>query len=351
MIIENQDQVTEAVLSELERIKDPRLKEVLSAAVRHLHEFAREINLSEAEFRRGCAVLARAGQLTNKSHNEMVLLAGTLGISSLVCLLNNGGDQRETTANLLGPFWREYSPITENGGSIVRSSTIGTPLFVTAQVKDIEGNPVADAEVDVWNTSAEGLYENQDLTQADMNLRGKFRTDNNGRINFRTVKPAAYPVPVNGPVGDLLKVQGRANMRPAHMHFLVYRPGYKTHISQVYVNGDPYLDTDAQFGVTRALIGDYIHHEDEPAPDPEVTGPWYSLDFTFTIEPGDDSLPLAPISGRTEGKQRPEQVVWERLNFNSPEDTEDLEALSNRAKEPDLLFEDVLEDLKRREKM
>ena len=313
MIIENQEQVTEAVLSELERIKDPRLKELLSAAVRHLHEFAREVQLTEAEFRRGCAVLAQAGQLTNKSHNEVVLLAGTLGLSSLVCLLNNGLDRGETTANLLGPFWREHSPITENGGSIVRSPTIGAPLFVTAQVKDNKGNPVIDADVDVWNTSAEGLYENQDPAQADMNLRGRFRTDENGRVRFRTVKPAAYPVPVNGPVGDLLRVQGRANMRPAHMHFLVRKPDYKTHISQVYVNDDPYLDTDAQFGVTRTLIGDYVYHENEPAPDPEVTSLWYSLDFTFTIEPGDDSLPLAPISGRTEDNQRPEQEVWERL--------------------------------------
>ena len=351
MIIENQEQVTEAVLGELQRIKDARLREVLSAAVRHLHELAREVQLSEAEFRRACAILAQAGQLTTKSHNEIVLLAGTLGLSSLVCLLNNGRDRDETTANLLGPFWRDQSPVTENGGSIVRSPTIGTPLFVTALVRDNNGNPVGGAEVDVWNTSAEGLYENQDPAQADMNLRGRFRTDENGRINFRTVKPAAYPVPVNGPVGDLLKVQGRANMRPAHMHFLIHKPGYKTHISQVYVNDDPYLETDAQFGVTRALIGDYVHHKNGPAPDSEVDGPWYSLDFTFTVEPGDDSLPLAPISGRTEGEERPEQIVWERANSGSAEDAEDLEAISNRAREPDLLFEDAVKDLQRRGKI
>ena len=313
MIIETQEQVTEVVLSELQRIKDPRLKELLTVAVRHLHEYAREVQLTEAEYRRACAFIAKAGQMTHASHNEVVLLAGTLGLSSLVCLLNNGRDQDETTANLLGPFWRDHSPVTENGGSIVRSPTVGTPLFVTARVKDNDGNPVADAAVDVWNTSAEGLYENQDPTQADMNLRGKFHTDKNGQIHFRTVKPAAYPVPVDGPVGNLIRVQGRANMRPAHMHFLINKPGYKTHISQVYVNGDPYLETDAQFGVTRALIGDYDYHENDPAPDPEVTGPWCSLDFTFTIEPGDDSLPLAPISGKVEGDQQPQREVWERL--------------------------------------
>ena len=313
MIIENQEQVTEAVLSELQRVKDTRLKEVLSAAVRHLHELAREVQLTEAEFRKGCAILAQAGQLTDKSHNEMVLLAGTLGLSSLVCLLNNSRDQGETTANLLGPFWREQAPLTENGGSIVRSPTVGAPLFVSARIKDSAGEPIVDAAVDVWNTSAEGLYENQDPAQADMNLRGKFRSDENGQILFRTVKTAAYPVPVSGPVGDLLRVQGRANMRPAHMHFLIYKPRYKTHISQVYVNDDPYLETDAQFGVTRALIGNYVYHENETAPDPDVSGPWYSLDFTFTVEPGDDALPLAPISGRTERERRPDQEVWERL--------------------------------------
>ena len=315
MIIENQEQVTEAVLSELERIEDPRLKEVLTAAVRHLHELAREVRLTESEMRQACALIAKSGQLTNASHNEVVLLAGTLGLSSLVCLLNNGRNQGETTANLLGPFWRAHSPVTENGGSIVRSPTIGTPLFVTARVKDNEDNQVVGAEIDVWNTSAEGLYENQDPAQAEMNLRGQFRTDETGQIRFRTVKPAAYPVPVNGPVGDLIKVQGRANMRPAHMHFLIHKPGFKTHISQVYVNDDPYLETDAQFGVTRALIGDFVYHENELAPDPEVTGPWCSLDFTFTIEPGDDSLPQAPISGKVEGDQRPQREVWERLTL------------------------------------
>jgi catechol 1,2-dioxygenase len=184
MIIENQEQITEAVLSELQRIKDPRLKEIVSGVVRHLHDLAREVNLTEAEFRQGCAFIAKLGQSTNESHNEVVLLAGSLGLSSLVCLLNIGLGQTETTANLLGPFWRKDSPLTENGGSIVRSKTVGSSLFVDVWIKDINGEPVADAEVDVWNTSAEGFYENQDPVQADMNLRGRFRSDSNGHIRF-----------------------------------------------------------------------------------------------------------------------------------------------------------------------
>lgn len=310
MIIENQQQVTEAVLAELQRAQDPRFKEIVSAAIRHLHDFAREVKLTEDEFRQACAFIAALGKKTNETHNEVVLLAGSLGLSTLVCLLNNGNKgQTETTANLLGPFWRMESPATKNGESIVRSPTPGPALFVTAWVKDTAGKPVADAEVDVWHSSPEGFYENQDPTQANMNLRGKFRTDQDGKISFRTIKPAGYPIPVDGPVGDLIRIQGRHNMRPAHLHFLVFKEGYKTHISQVYVNDDKNLETDVQFGVTRALVGNYLRHENEPAPAADVTGPWYSLDFTFRIEPGVARLPRPPITAKAEGERMKMEIL------------------------------------------
>jgi len=313
MIIENQEQVTEAVLSELQRAKDPRFREIVSAAVRHLHDFAREVKLTEDEFRQACAFIASLGKKTNETHNEVVLLAGSLGFSTLVCLLNNGNNgQTETTANLLGPFWRMDSPVTKNGDSIVRSSTPGPALFVNAWVRDAGGKPIADAEVDVWQSSPEGFYENQDPIQADMNLRGKFRTDENGGIRFRSVKPAGYPIPVDGPVGDLIRLQGRHNMRPAHLHFLIYKPGYKTHISQVYVNDDKNLDTDVQFGVTRALVGNYTRHESGNPPAADVSGPWYSLDFTFTIEPGVSKLPRAPITAKAEGERIKLEILERR---------------------------------------
>jgi hydroxyquinol 1,2-dioxygenase len=313
MIIENQKQVTEAVLRELQRTEDPRTREILSAAVRHLHDFAREVKLTEDEFRQACAFIAELGKKTNETHNEVVLLAGSLGLSTLVCLLNNGDKgQTETTANLLGPFWRTNSPPTRNGDSIVRSPTPGPALFVNARVKDKSGKPVVDAEVDVWQSSPEGFYENQDPIQADMNLRGKFRTDEDGHISFRTVRPAGYPIPVDGPVGDLIRLQGRHNMRPAHLHFLIYKAGYKTHISQVYVNDDENLETDVQFGVTRALVGNYVRHENDKPPAPDVTGPWYSLDFTFTIEPGVAKLPRAPISAKAEGERVKLEILKRR---------------------------------------
>jgi catechol 1,2-dioxygenase len=224
-------------------------------------------------------------------------MAGTLGVSTLVCLMNNGANAAtESSANLLGPFWRMDSPRTENGGSLLRSPTPGPALYFVGWVRDAEGNPVAGAEVDVWHASPVGLYENQDPEQAEMNLRGKFTTDANGEFSFRSIKPAGYPIPTNGPVGALLRAQGRHNFRPAHLHFLVYKPGYKTVTSQIYSPDDPHLETDSQFGVTRALVAHYEIHENEPPPDPEVAGSWYSLQHTFILQRGESWLPTPPVS-------------------------------------------------------
>src|SRR6202043_2926849 len=304
MIIENQNDVTKAVLAELQRAPDGRFKEIMVAFVRHLHAFTREVKLTEAEFQAAVGYIIALGKQTNETHNEAVLMSGSLGLSTLICLLNNGDDgQTETSANLLGPFWRMHSPATPNGGSIVRSPTPGPALFVNAWFRDRNRKPVAGAEVDVWHSSTEGYYENQDPVQADMNLRGKFTTDADGHIAFRSIKPAGYPIPVDGPVGDLLRAQGRANMRPAHLHFLIYKPGFKTHISQVYTDDDPHLETDSQFGVTRALIGHYVCHDKEPAPAPDVKGPWYALDYAFRIEPGIARLPRPPITDKAYGER------------------------------------------------
>ena len=301
MIIQNADDLTRAVLGEVERTPDARLRELLASAVQHLHAFVKETRLTEAEFRQICGLIAKAGQLTNASHNEVVLAAGSLGVSALVCLLNNAQDG-ETTANLMGPFWRKGSPETPQGGSIVRSPTPGDPVEVTAWIRDEAGQPVADAEVDIWQASGEGYYENQDPQQADMNLRGKFRSDAQGCVRFRTVKPSGYPIPVSGPVGQLIRAQGRHNMRPAHIHFLVHKPGYKTQFSQLYSSDDPHLETDVQFGVTRALVGEYVPHED-------ANGRWYSLEHTFVISPGDASLPPPPITAKTDGPRPPLQIL------------------------------------------
>jgi catechol 1,2-dioxygenase len=300
MIIGDHNEVTIAVLEAMEKTPDPRLRELMTLMIKHLHAFIREAKLSEEEFHQACNFIVRLGQKSDASHNEVVLMAGSVGVSALVCLLNNGNKgQSETSASMLGPFWRLDSPATENGGSIVRSPTPGPVLFAEANVVDGNGAPISDAVVDVWQSSTEGLYENQDPNQAEMNLRGQFRTDANGKFSFRSILPAGYPIPVDGPVGDFIRAVKRPhNYRPAHLHFLIYKPGFKTLISQIYVSDDPLLETDVQFGVTKALIGNYVRHENETPPAPDVNGPWYSFDYTFAMETGEAKLPRPPISGK-----------------------------------------------------
>ena len=302
MIINDETQVTEAVLAETGRADDPRFREVVQALIRHLHDFAREVRLTEAEFDASINLVVRLGQLTTPSHNEVRLMAGSLGLSTLVCLMNNGTEEEPTSANLLGPFWRAGAPLMNSGESIVRSPTEGPPLFFTGTVAGTDGEPVAGAEVDVWHASPVGLYENQDPGQAEWNLRGRFLTDGDGGFGFRSVKPSGYPIPMGGPVGELLTALKRHPFRPAHIHAMVYKPGYKTITSQLYSHDDPMLDTDAQFGVTRALIASYVRHEpvDEPAPAPDVTEPWYTLDYQFVVEPGEAWRPTPPVSAKSE---------------------------------------------------
>jgi protocatechuate 3,4-dioxygenase beta subunit len=298
MIIENEATVTDAVVEAVNRTEDPRLREILLALVRHLHGFVREVRLTEREFQEATRIVAAMGQKTTASHNEVVLMAGSLGVSALVCLLNNGNNgQTETQANLLGPFWRDDQPLSASGDTLVRSPTPGPGLVVHASIEDGEGRPVAGAEVDIWHSSPEGLYENQDPGQAEMNLRGRFVTDDAGRFHFQSVKPAGYPIPIDGPVGEFVRATRRHNYRPAHLHFMICKPGFKTLISQIYSPDDKHIDSDVQFGVTRALIGNYIRH-DEPAPGLGFAAPWYSLDQRFTLEPGEARRPIAPIRSK-----------------------------------------------------
>jgi catechol 1,2-dioxygenase len=264
--------------------------------VKHLHGFIRDARLTEAEFRDATAILNEIGRLTTDTHNEAVLMAGSLGVSSLVCLLNNGDNgNTETSQSLLGPFWRLNSPRMPNGGSIVRSETPGPPLFVNGRVQDRAGRPIEGAEVDVWHASPVGLYENQDPEQAEHNLRGKFTTDADGRFWFRTVKMVGYPIPTDGLVGRLLETQDRHPYRPAHLHALIFKPGFKVLISQVYDPSDPHIGTDVQFGVTTTLIGDFIRHDERHPTEPDVAAPWYSLDYLYVMEPGEAVLPRPPI--------------------------------------------------------
>ena len=295
VIIERQEQVTDAVIDAMSRGENSRLFAIMSAFVRHMHEFAREVRLTEREWELGVEFLNRIGKATHDAHNEGVLFSDAIGFSTLLCLLNNGNSgATETAAALLGPFWRMNSPLTENGASIVRSATPGPDLFARCRVVDPSGAPLGSVEVDVWQASPVGLYENQDANQCNMNLRGKFMTDGEGYFSFRSVVPGPYPVPVDGPVGDLLRAQNRHPFRPAHIHFLAFKPGFKTLVTQVFVDSSPHLESDVVFGVTRALLGSYKPGEGKPPAD-AVEGQWFTFEYTFVMEPGEAELPKPPI--------------------------------------------------------
>jgi protocatechuate 3,4-dioxygenase beta subunit len=296
-IIEKVEDVTHIVLRAMAGAPSGRLQELMTAFIHHLHAFAREVRLTQDEYDFAVDFLNRIGKATTDTHNEGILFADAVGLSTLVVLMNNGGKgPTETAAALLGPFWRDNSPLTSNGGSIVRSPTAGPELFANVRVTDPDGQPIQGVEVDVWQSSPAGFYENQDPQQADMNLRGRFYTDKNGKFWFRSVKPAPYSVPTDGPVGELLRAQHRHPYRPAHLHFLGFKPGYKTLITQVFVDNDERLESDVVFGVAKDLIGHYLRHNaNETPPAPDVKAPWYTLEYSLCMQPGQANRPIPPI--------------------------------------------------------
>lgn len=255
------------VLDAMSRTPDARLRELMASLTSHLHAFILETQVTEEEFERAVKFLIDIGQATGEKNNEVILAADLLGVSSLVAVLNNPANHLQhdehaekeaaSHAALLGPFWRANAPFCQTGDSIARGNTQGIPLEVRGVAYDKHGKPLANATVDVWHASPVGLYENQDDAQENMNLRGRFKTDAQGAYFFKTVRPAGYPVPTNGPCGDLLRAQLRHPNRPAHLHFMVSTPGHKVLITQVFADGDDNLTSDPVFGVTAPLVGQY----------------------------------------------------------------------------------------------
>ena len=248
----DEDTITQAVLARLAACESPRVREVSEALVRHLHAFVREIEPTQDEWLRAIRFLTETGHTCSDVRQEFILLSDTLGVSMLVDAINHRRTGDATPSTVLGPFYVPAAPELENGSDIAGGAP-GDPLLVEGRVRRADGTPVADAVVDTWHSDAEGYYDVQRPGQA-LALRARFRTDADGRFWFRSIVPTFYPIPDDGPVGKMLRAQGRHPYRPAHVHFMVGAPGCETLVTHVFLAGDPYLDSDVVFGVKDALV-------------------------------------------------------------------------------------------------
>jgi len=278
----NEHNITDAVIERLKDCADPRLKEVLSSLVRHLHGFVRETRLTEAEWMKGIEFLTAAGHITDDKRQEFILLSDTLGVSMLTVAQNHGKPSHATEATVFGPFHVAGAPSFENGEDMSGGAP-GEALYVDCTVSDIDGVPVPGATIEVWQSDAEGFYDVQYADLDGHRARGNFRSDAQGRFWFRSILPVAYPIPTDGPVGAMLVATGRHPWRPAHMHFMVRAAGCETLITHVFRAGDPYLDSDVVIGVRSSLIQAYEQHAVGTGPQPRHPGAYYALNFDFVL--------------------------------------------------------------------
>lgn len=251
-----EETLTDAVVARLARCEDPRFRQVMTALIRHVHAFVREVELTEAEWMAAIQFLTATGQTSVGDRQEFILLSDVLGVSMLVDAINHRKPGGATESTVLGPFYAEGAPELPMGTDIAHGGP-GEPTEVRGRVLTLDGEPIKGALLDVWQTAANSLYSTQDPKQDRFNCRGRFRTDANGAFFFRTVKPVSYPVPTDGPVGQILNAMGRHPMRPAHLHFIVSASGYEAVATHLFVNGDRYLDSDVVFAVKNSLIVDF----------------------------------------------------------------------------------------------
>ncbi|GAA4102580.1 dioxygenase [Nonomuraea soli] len=285
---ERERKLTDEVVAGFAGTTDPRLREIMQSLVRHLHGFAREVRLSQREWQTAIEFLTRAGHLTDDRRQEFVLLSDVLGLSALTVAINAPNAPGATEATVLGPFFVEAAPEIPLGGDLAAGSR-GTPCHVSGHLRSTDGSPLAGARLDVWGADADGFYDVQHLG-GDLAGRGWLRTGADGAYRFWTVLPTSYPIPHDGPVGDLLAACGRSPMRPAHLHFKAAAPGHRTLITHLFDAADPHLGHDAVFGVRDSLITEVEHHTGGIAPDgAHRDGPWAAVTFDLVLVPDDGS--------------------------------------------------------------
>lgn len=258
--------VTEAALAQMANALDPRLKEISEAAVRHLHAFAREVQLTPAEWLAGIQFLTAVGQMCTPFRQEFILLADVLGVSALVNAMHDKkARELGSQSSLLGPFYREGAPELPLGASIVAKPSI-EEIVLYGRVSDNDGKPIPGALVQVWQTSEHGLYDLQANDPNTMDLRANFRADADGRYHFRTVRPLGYSIPMDGPVGAMVRAQNRHGFRPSHIHFLIGADGYRELVTALYFADDEHIDSDTVFGVSGSLVVNAKDDANSPVP-------------------------------------------------------------------------------------
>ena len=281
----NEDTLTAAVVERFKKAGDPRFREIITSAVKHLHAFAREVHLTEEEWFEGIKYLTAVGQKCDDKRQEFILLSDILGLSMMIVALNHKTVPGATEATVLGPFFAHGAKEYDYGADLREGATLkGEDVYVSGRVMSLDGKPVANAALDIWQAKADGIYDVQ--TEGGFELRGRVKANAQGEYAFKSYKPKFYSIPMDGPVGELVRATGNHHMRPAHMHAIVSAPGYQQVITHVFVEGDPYLDGDAVFAVKDSLVGRYVKVNDAAeAKRLGMPNPFLKLTWDFKLAP------------------------------------------------------------------
>ncbi|GID32258.1 dioxygenase family protein [Paractinoplanes brasiliensis] len=263
----------------------PRMAELMTGLVRHLHAFAREVDLTTDEWMTAMDWLTRTGRISDDKRQEFILASDVLGLSSLVVQLDQKSDERATPATVLGPFHIDGSPVVESGFDMSEGLS-GTPLFIVGRVTDLYGRPVPSAVLDVWQADVDGAYESQLADIDEARLRAQYRAGADGKYCVRTIAPLGYTIPMDGPVGELISRTGISPYRPAHIHFLVDQPGYRRLVTHLFPAGTDHLDSDVVFGVKDALVTPFVEYQPGPGPDGTIMDrPFLVTHYDFVLAP------------------------------------------------------------------
>ncbi len=274
--------ITRAVIERLSDCKDPRFVRVMSSLITRIHDFVRDVKLTEAEWLEAIQFLTDVGQTCTEKRQEFILLSDTLGISVLVITLNHPTGGETTDSTVLGPFYWEGAPELARGSNLAQGVK-GEPAFYSGRVLGADGAPLANATLDIWSGDGDGLYDMQ-IAESGMKARGRIRTDKEGRYWFRSIKPTFYPVPTDGPVGRMLRKMGRHPNRPGHIHMIVSAPGHSSVTTHLFVADSDYLDSDAVFGTKESLVVGFERHPAGVAPDgSRLETPFYTVDYEFRL--------------------------------------------------------------------